>query len=61
MTKTPLRRAQQLETSGGEGAVSGRQAGDLEGLSRIEQADSESVDELRVVRSARSRCFTHRR
>jgi hypothetical protein len=45
-TKTPVRRAQQLETSGGEGAVSGRQAGDLEGLSRTEQADSESVDEL---------------
>jgi len=45
-TKTPVRRAQQLETSGREGAVSGRQAGDLEGLSRTEQADSESVDEL---------------
>ena len=45
-TKTPVRRAQQLATSGGEGAVSGRQAGDLEGLSRTEQADSESVDEL---------------
>jgi hypothetical protein len=44
--KTPVRRAQRLETSGGEGAVSGRQAGDLEGLSRTEQADSESVDEL---------------
>ena len=45
-TKAAVRRAQQLETSGGEGAVSGRQAGDLEGLSRTEQADSESVDEL---------------
>ncbi|HET9309202.1 MAG TPA: hypothetical protein VFO46_24530 [Candidatus Sulfotelmatobacter sp.] len=44
--KTPVRRAQQFETSAGEGAVSGRQAGDLEGLSRTEQADSESVDEL---------------
>jgi len=29
-----------------EGAASGRQTGDLEGLSRSEQADSESVDEL---------------
>lgn len=46
MKKTPVRRAQRLETSVREGAVSGRQAGDLEGLSRTEQADSESVDEL---------------
>jgi len=45
-TKTPVRRAQRFETSAAEGAVSGRQAGDLEGLSRTEQADSESVDEL---------------
>ena len=41
-----MRRAQRLETFRGEGAVSGRQSGDLEGLSRVEQADSESVDEL---------------
>jgi len=42
-----VRRAQQLESSSArEGAVSSRQSGDLEGLSRAEQADSESVDEL---------------
>ena len=45
-TKTPARRAQQLETSVREGTVSGRQAGDLEGLFRTEHADSESVDQL---------------
>ena len=28
------------------GAASGRQTGDLEGLSRVQEADSESVDEL---------------
>ena len=44
--KTPVRRAQRLETSAREGAVSARQSADLEGLSRVEQADSESVDEL---------------
>ena len=45
--KTPLRRAQRLASSWGrEGAASSRQSGDLEGLSRSEQADSESVDEL---------------
>lgn len=45
--KTPVRRAQRLESSQSrEGAVSSRQSGDLEGLSRVEQADSESVDEL---------------
>ena len=44
--KTPQRRAQRMESSWREGAVSGRQSGDLEGLSRTEQADSESVDEL---------------
>ena len=45
--KAPRRGAQRLESSWGrEGAVSGRQSGDLEGLSRTEQADSESVDEL---------------
>jgi hypothetical protein len=45
--RTPVRRGQRLEPSwGGEGAVSSRQSGDLEGLSRAEQADSESVDEL---------------
>ncbi len=42
---TRARREQRLETSG-EGAVSVRQSADLEGLSRVEQADSESVDEL---------------
>jgi hypothetical protein len=45
--RTPVRRGQRLESSWGrEGAVSSRQSGDLEGLSRAEQADSESVDEL---------------
>jgi hypothetical protein len=46
--KAAPRRAQRLESSWGRqrGAVSGRQSGDLEGLSRTEQADSESVDEL---------------
>ncbi|MBZ5687362.1 MAG: hypothetical protein LAP86_20255 [Acidobacteriia bacterium] len=45
--KTPIRRTQQLESSRGrEGAVLARQSGDLQGLSRAEQADSESVDEL---------------
>jgi hypothetical protein len=44
--KTPVRRAQRLETSGGEGAGSARQSADLEGLSRVEQVDSESVAEL---------------
>lgn len=32
--------------SANQPALSGRQAGDLQGLSRAEQADSESVDEL---------------
>lgn len=31
---------------GREGAASSRQSGDLEGVSKTEQADSESVDEL---------------
>jgi hypothetical protein len=44
--KTPARRAQQFETARREGAVSARQSADFEGLSRVEQADSESVDEL---------------
>ena len=45
--KTPVRRAQHLESSWArEGAVSARQSGDLQGLSRAEQANSESVDEL---------------
>jgi hypothetical protein len=44
--KTPARRAQRFETSRREGAVSARQSADFEGLSRVEQADSESVDEL---------------
>ena len=38
---------QRLESSWGrEGAVSSRQSGDLGGLSRTQQADSESVNEL---------------
>lgn len=38
---------QRLESSWGrEGTVSARQSGDLQGLSRTEQANSESVDEL---------------
>jgi len=39
--------AQQLESfRDRERALAGRQAGDLQGLSRAEEADSESVDEL---------------
>lgn len=46
-SKSARRRAQRSASSWGrEGAVSSRQSGDLEGLSRVEQADSESVDEL---------------
>lgn len=41
-----MRRSQRLEFSGREGAVPARQSPDLEGLSTVEQADSESVDEL---------------
>jgi hypothetical protein len=44
--KRPVRRAQQLESSRREGAASARQSADLEGLSRVAEADSESVDEL---------------
>jgi|SRR5579864_395813 len=44
--KTPARRTQRFETSRRDGAVSARQSADFEGLSRVEQADSESVDEL---------------
>jgi hypothetical protein len=45
--KTPVRGAQRLESSWGrEGAVLAPQSGDLQGLSRAEQANSESVDEL---------------
>lgn len=45
--KSPARRAQRLESSRGrEGTASSRQSGDLRGLSRVEQADSESVSEL---------------
>jgi hypothetical protein len=37
----------QFESVGSQtSSISGRQSGDLEGLSRAEQADSESVDEL---------------
>jgi|SRR5437870_5320409 len=42
--KTPGRRAQRFETSRREGAVSARQSADFEGLSRVEQADSENSD-----------------
>lgn len=45
--KTRASGAQPLESSWDrEGAVSGEQTGDLQGLSQAEQADSESVDEL---------------
>ena len=42
-----LRGAQRLEASWGrEGVASSRQSGDLEGLSRTEQANAQSVEEL---------------
>ena len=42
-----MRRPKRFGSSWGrEGAVSSRQSGDLEGLSRSERADSESVEEL---------------
>ncbi len=42
-----VRRGQRLESSRGTGvAVSTRQSGEFQGLSREEQANSESVDEL---------------
>jgi hypothetical protein len=44
--KRPVRRAPRLESSRREGAVSAGQSADLEGLSRVAEADSESVDEL---------------
>jgi len=45
--RIPVRRAQQLESSSASvGTFSSRQSGDLEGLSRAEQANSESVGEL---------------
>jgi hypothetical protein len=45
--KAPARRAQRLEPSfGREDAPASVESGDLEGLSRAERADSESVDEL---------------
>src|SRR5215471_252112 len=44
---TQVRRAQLLESPWPrKGTIADRQSGDLEGLSRAEQADSESVDEL---------------
>lgn len=47
MRKTPARRAPRLESSAArKGANAFEQSGDLEGLSRAAQADSESVDEL---------------
>jgi hypothetical protein len=46
-TKTPARRAQRLKPPlNRRGAQVSEQSGDLEGLSRAEQADSESVREL---------------
>ena len=44
--KAPVRGAQGFEISGRQAAASARQSADFEGLSRVEQADSESVDEL---------------
>jgi hypothetical protein len=45
--KSPRSGGQRLESSWArEDAIRDRQSGDLEGLSRAEQADSESVDEL---------------
>jgi N utilization substance protein A len=45
--KTTARRTQVVESSSaGKSASVSEQSGDLEGLSRSEQADSESVDEL---------------
>lgn len=44
--KRQVRPAQRLKSSRREGAVSARQSADLEGLSRVAEADSESVDEL---------------
>jgi hypothetical protein len=45
--RASARRSQRVESSWGKkGAASSRQSGDLEGLSRAQQADSESVDEL---------------
>lgn len=43
----PRSRTQFVESSRAKkGAATDRQSGDLEGLSRVEQADSQSVDEL---------------
>lgn len=42
--QAPVGRRQQLQ--GRPGVISGRQSGDLDGLSRAAEADSESVDEL---------------
>lgn len=45
--RTPARRSQQLESAPGRGgAQAAAQLPDFEGLSRTEQADSESIDEL---------------
>lgn len=44
--KTPVGRPQRLESFGRERAASARQSAALEGLSRVAQADSESVAEL---------------
>ena len=43
---TPASRGRRLESSGKEYLASDRQSADLEGLSRVARADSESVDEL---------------
>jgi hypothetical protein len=45
-TESEIRREIESRYATSAGTVSGRQSGDLEGLSREEQADSESVDEL---------------
>ena len=44
--QAPGHRTQRLVSARTERSVSSRQSGDLEGLSRSEQADSESVEEL---------------
>src|SRR5439155_26931000 len=44
--KTPGRRAQRFQSSRRGGAVSARQSADFEGLSRVEEAHSESVDDF---------------
>lgn len=45
-SRVPVRRARQLESPNRSDANAVVESGDLEGLSRTERADSESVDEL---------------